>query len=205
MGTTVCNNDERIPFQLDHLRNELIGMIQRIGDLSKYEYERDFQDELVKLLTQKYTAVPEVKTMPCFDEESDKKFWRIDIVVKQGDLYVPIELKYRHGGQSVEGYDSDYIEDVDRIRELLIKYDDIPVGYAICVTDNDELVFACNTMQNEYNEEKGLTGVYSMYIEWTSLPQRGYKLGYASWYWPEGMKLFTNKFFKEYWNKKVNK
>lgn len=204
MNTTFKDKDGRIPFQLSHLRNELIGMIQRIGDLSKYEYERDFQDELVKLLGQKYTAVPEVKTMPCFDEDSDKKYWRIDIVVKLGNQYVPIELKYRHGGQSIEGYDSDYVEDVKRIRNLLIKYDDIPFGYAICMTDNDELVLACNTAQDIFNEEEGLTDVYKMNIEWSALPQQGYKLGFASWYWIEE-KMPSNKLFKEYWDKKINK
>ena len=204
MNTTFKDKDGRIPFQLSHLRNELIGMIQRIGDLSKYEYERDFQDELVKLLGQKYTAVPEVKTMPCFDEDSDKKYWRIDIVVKLGNQYVPIELKYRHSGQSIEGYDSDYVEDVKRIRNLLIKYDDIPFGYAICMTDNHELVLACNTAQDIFNEEEGLTDVYKMNIEWSALPQQGYKLGFASWYWIEE-KMPSNKLFKEYWDKKTNK
>lgn len=205
MNTTFKDKDGRIPFQLSHLRNELIGMIQRIGDLSKYEYERDFQDELVKLLGQKYTAVPEVKTMPCFDEDSDKKYWRIDIVVKLENQYVPIELKYRHGGQSIEGYDSDYVADVDRIRNLLIKYDDIPLGYAICVTDNEELILACRELQREYNFNNGLEGVYQMSIDWNNLPQRGgYKLGIAGWHWGEP-KSPTNKYFKEYWDKKANK
>lgn len=204
MSITFKDKDGRIPFQLDHLREELIGMIRRIGDLSKYEYERDFQNELVRLLNQKYTAVPEVKTMPCFDEDSDKKYWRIDIVIKFGDQYVPIELKYRHSGQSIEGYDTDYVEDVKRIRNLLIKYDDIPFGFAICITDNDELVLACSTTQEIFNREEGLSGVYRMNIEWSDLPQREYKLGFASWYWIEE-KTLSHKSFKEYWDKKNQK
>lgn len=204
MSTTFKEKDERIPFQLNHLGNELIGMIQRIGDLRQYEYERDFQNELVKILNQKYTAVPEVKTMPCFDEDSDKKYWRIDIVVKLGNQYVPVELKYRHGEQSTEGYDSDFVEDVDRIRNLLIRYDDIPFGYAICVTDNNELVLACNAAQDIYNDENKLTGVYRMSIKWSDLPQHGYKLGLATWTW-DGLKTPVHKYFKEYWDKKVKK
>lgn len=204
MSEIFKEKDGRIPFQLSHLRNELIGMIQRIGNLSKYEYERDFQDELVKILGQKYTAVPEVKTMPCFDENSDRKYWRIDIVIKLGNQYVPIELKYRHGEQSIEGYDSDYVEDVDRIRNLLIKYDDIPLGYAICVTDNVELVSTCKEKQKEYNADKNLKGIHQMSIEWKHLTQRGYQLGIAGWHWGEP-KSPTNKYFKEYWDKKVNK
>ena len=204
MSVIFKEKDGRIPFQLRHLRNELIGIIQRIGDLSKYEYERDFQEELVKLLGQKYTAIPEVKTMPCFDEDSDKKYWRIDIVVKLGNQYVPIELKYRHDGQSIEGYDSDYVEDVDRIRNLLIKYDDIPLGYAICVTDNEELVSTCKEKQREYNANKNLKGNHQMSVVWTNLPQRGYQLGVSGWHWGKP-KSPTKKYFNEYWNKKVNK
>ena len=49
-------------------------------------------------------------------------------------------MKFRHGDQNISGYDKLYEWDIRRISGIVDTYKDVPLGYAIFVTDNADLI-----------------------------------------------------------------
>lgn len=120
---------------------------------SKGKTEKDFQKSLEKVLNnRKIEFQPKVPTSPLFEDQDSHlpKKWEIDIVIKHLDYYIPVELKFRHGDQEITGYDELFKRDVNRIDSLVSTYKDIPCGFAICVTDNAELI---NNIKRIYEED----------------------------------------------------
>lgn len=183
--------------------NDIKELINSITDPSKYNYERDFENSLKTLLSTKYKVKTEVKTMPLFDEVGEKTSWRIDLVVRINDLFIPIELKYRDEEQSTGSYATNYIRDIDKIKYLLMSYDDIPFGFAICLTNNDNLIKSCKILQLNQNvsEEKLLDPWHSTRIEWFNHAHSDYKFGIAGWRWAGTKNYCSRQNFKKYWDK----
>ncbi len=120
---------------------------------SKGKTEKDFQKALEKVLLKRNIEFQsKVPTSPLFKDKDgqmpDK--WEIDIVIKQLDFYIPVELKFRHGDQEICEYIELFKRDVRRINSLVATYRDIPCGFAVFVTDIVELI---NNISDIYKEE----------------------------------------------------
>ena len=129
-------------FSLQSLYDRLIELLRSCNP-DDYDYEKDFQNDFCELLDKVFIEKSEVRTMPLFGQKEKKKYWSLDIVLKIGKVFIPIELKFRKENQTESGYADDFKEDVQRINALLDKYDDIPLGMAIILTDNLNLLCDC--------------------------------------------------------------
>ena len=121
----------------------MLALLKKVILPAKGQVEEDFQKKFEDVLKGiKFEYLPKVHTDALFPDEdgTQQKEWEIDIVLANNDMYIPIELKFRHGNQSVSGYDKLYEWDIRRISGLVNTYKDIPLGYAIFVTDNTALI-----------------------------------------------------------------
>ena len=184
-------------FELSVFYNDLVAFLTSLNP-AEYDYEKNFQNELEQLLSGKYEEKAEVKTIPL---ERNRKFSCIDIVVKINDQYIPIELKFRKEESSIADYDKDYVDDILRIRTLMCSFDDIPMGIAICLTNNVLLKMACDLLVYAYNSMQHLYGERKMGIDWKVLQDNEFACGIAGWYWAGPKSPQSNKSFAEYWNR----
>lgn len=106
-----------------------------------------------------------------------KERWGVDFIIRFGNVYIPIELKLRHKKQDVGKYPQDFIDDIDEIRRLLIEYDDMPEGIAICLTSLDEMEEKCNEKANEYTEKNNLHDNHAVKISWYPIDNTNYRIG----------------------------
>lgn len=192
-------------YGISSIYNDIIELINSINNPSEYNYEIDFEKELKTLLAKKYNVQTEVKNMPFFDEAKEKVSWRTDLVIKCGEQYIPIELKYRDEDQSADGYGYGYIKDIDKIKYMLISYDDIPFGLAICLTNNESLIKTCKALQLNSNisDNTYLDPWRSLQIEWHRHERSDYRFGIAGWRWAGEKVLKSGKCFKGYWDRKL--
>ena len=109
---------------------------------------------------------------------SDATYWKLDFLIGVDNARIPVELKLRHKGQDINGYAQDYIDDVDKVREVIINYDDCPECYVIMLTDNENLVEQCNNKASEYSRENNLVNERTVEIHWTS--SNNYYIGIVS-------------------------
>jgi len=189
---------------ISDLYNDLRDIIESIQDPSDFNYEMDFERVLKEKLAKQYSVSSEVQTMPHFDRDGERKSWRIDLVIKVNNTqYVPIELKYKDSEDNICFYGRDYIEDVDRIKYLLLSYDDVPYGFAICLTSRPEIIELCRTLKLNYNIVRSLIDRWhSMQIEWFNHKGGKFFYGIAGWRWGGNKDYITNKYFKPFWDKK---
>lgn len=182
---------------------DLLTFIKSLTASESYNYEEDFKDSLASLISLKYHDIVEVETVSLTDDDHSK--WRIDIVLRCQKEYIPIELKYRHNYQSINGYAKDFVEDVHRINELVNEYDDIPYGFAICLTNIKDLVEDCNKEIKEYDASEEAKLYENNRIQWEDAT-KDYKIGIVKRYETAHRRNFpNNNSFKEYWDKKVKK
>lgn len=121
----------------------MLAILKRVNLPAKGQVEEDFQKRFEDILNEiKMEYLPKVHTAALFSDEERKKQddWEIDIVLEKSDVYIPIELKFRHGDQNISGYDKLYEWDIRRISGIVDTYKDVPLGYAIFVTDNADLI-----------------------------------------------------------------
>ena len=181
----------------------VLKFLKDLSNPEEYKYEEDFKDTYAYILSRKFNDLTEVETISLTDDGHCQ--WRIDIVIKMNQQYIPIELKFRHNEQSTNGYASDFIEDVHRINELINMYDDIPCGYAICLTNNNDFVNDCDNEIEEYDKSDRAILFLDNVIDWESI-KNGYKVGLVSRYKTDyRRKNPTQKSFVQYWNNKNSK
>ena len=114
-------------------------------------------------------TTPKTKSISPLPEE----FWKLDFVMRIDNAYIPIELKLRHKQQDIRKYPQDFIDDADKIRRLLINYDDVPEAFAICLTNLSEMVEGCDKKVKEYNDANKT----NVDINWTAIPNTHYSIG----------------------------
>lgn len=134
----------------------MLLILKKVKQPSKGKVEEDFQKAFEKVLeSYGIEYLPKVHTDALCpnDDKQMPEDWEIDIVLNIKNFYIPIELKYRQEDQCVSGYDERYRHDIKKIAELTKKYTDIPVGYAIIVTSNNDLIENCNTLMPEYTND----------------------------------------------------
>lgn len=185
-------------FELSVFYKDLVELLTSLHP-TEYDYEKNFQNDLANLLADKYEEKVEVKTIPL---ERNRNFSSIDIVVKINELYIPLELKFRKEESSIADYDKDYVDDILRIRTLMRNFDDIPMGFAICLTDNVVLKMACDLLVYVYNSKHYLYGERKMGIDWKVLQEGEFACGIAGWYWAGPKYPLSKKSFAEFWNRK---
>ena len=181
-------------FSLQSLYDRLIELLRSCNP-DDYDYEKDFQNDFCELLDKVFIEKSEVRTMPLFGQKEEKKYWSLDIVLKNGNVFIPIELKFRKEDQTESGYADDFKEDVQRINALLDKYDDIPLGLAIILTDNLNLLCDCKNKVSELDTPSHPNNELS--IEHLGL----YRAGVVCREQNPSRKS-TLKSFASYWNKK---
>ena len=181
-------------FNFDGLYERIVELLHSC-DPDTYNYEKDFQNDFCKLLDNYYTELPEVRTIPLLGQGGKRVYWSLDIVLKFKQQYVPIELKFRKDEQSKAGYADDFKEDVQRINSLLLQYDDMPIGFAIILTNIEELLkeslVKVSELDNEQNQDnkievEKLESYYAGVVYRAQKPPR----------------KLTNKSFAPYWEKK---
>lgn len=173
MNMIITRQSQKRRFEFNNLYDILVEMIKDT-DPSQFDYEKDFQRALEELLERRFIELPEVKTISLTD--NDHNHWRLDFVLKLGDLFVPIELKFRHNEQSTNGYAADFVEDVHRINSLIAAYDDIPLGFAICLTNKADFIDECVSKIKEYDESELSKGHHNNNISWEKMSD-GYSIG----------------------------
>lgn len=183
-------------FSIDNLYTHIIELLHSC-DPDSYDYEKDFQNDFCRLLDKYYKELPEVRTIPLWGQGGKRKYWSLDIVLRVKQQYIPIELKFRKEEQSKAGYADDFKEDVQRINSLLLQYDDMPEGYAILLTNNEDLLKECYTKVPELNSEQNkdnkvfvenLDSYYAGVVYRAQMPPR----------------KATGKSFAPYWESKEN-
>lgn len=194
----ITRQSQKRKFELNNLYDILVEMIKDT-DPTQFDYEKDFQNALESLLDKRFVELPEVRTLPLSDD--DHSHWRLDFVVKLNDQFVPIELKFRHNDQSVNGYAADFIDDVHRINSLISEYDDIVKGFAICLTNNKEFVKDCDSKISEYDSSKLSEGHYDNVICWETMADN-YYIGIVRRI-PHHDRAKKNKFFSPFWRENV--
>ena len=120
--------------------------------------------------------------------------WGVDFIIRFDNAYVPVELKLRHKQQEVGNYPQDFIDDIDEIRRLIIEYDDMPEGLAICLTNLSEMENGCNEKAKEYTERNDLHDNHVVDITWHSIANSNYKIGIADRVHSEDRKSTGKKF-----------
>ena len=186
-------------FEQQQFHQFLTKMMEQLNP-NEFDYEKNFQNELASQLGEYFEEKMEVRTHAL---EKNRKFSCVDLVVRIGNMFVPIELKYRREDQNTAGYAEDYIDDIVRIRKMLIDFDDIPFGYAICLTDDEGLIEKCWANEFAYNYENHLYYYHQMLrINWKGINNDEFAYGIAGWRWG-GVKMpKTGKLFLDDWNKK---
>ena len=175
MASRIISTD--IMEQLDKMGVFLRAAVEAC-DPKAMETEPNFQKQFFDIVQENINNTPlvisneiktEVLTHPstkCISK-SDVTFWKVDFLLQLDNALIPIELKLRHKGQDITNYDQDYIDDVDRIRKFLVNYDDCPKGYAIMLTDNEDLKNKCEEKASAYSKENKLTDKREVKIYWT--------------------------------------
>lgn len=144
-------------------------------DEEKSFQKRFMEKALLKAEEYDFTIDDEIKTVVLASPEttciSDEKvtFWKVDFIMHVDNALIPIELKIRHKNQDISGYAQDFIDDVDRIRKILINYDDCPKGYAIMLTNNVKLKEQCDDLAAKYTRENNLKDDHVVCITWKSI------------------------------------
>lgn len=192
-------------YGLSDIYNDIIEFINSIQDPSNFDYEIEFEKALKTKIETKYRVHAEVKNIPFFDGTEEKVSWRTDLVIKYNEQYFPIELKYRDEDQNASGYGYAYIKDIDKIKYMLLNYDDIPFGLAICLTNNESLIRTCNALQLNSNisDNTYLDPWRSLQIELHKHEHSDYSFGIAGWRWAGKKPFESRKYFKEFWDKKT--
>lgn len=158
----------------------LVRSITSKCDPLKMDTEPSFQEQFYNKAQEKFkntdfVIYKEIKTpflstsrSKCVSD-SDVNYWKVDFIIKVDNAIIPVELKLRHKGQDINGYAQDYIDDVDKVRELIINYDDCPECYAIMLTDNEKLKQQCDDKAKEYSSENKLVDKRTVSISWTTI------------------------------------
>ena len=171
----VLRKQEPELYGVDALVADLLTFIKSLTASESYNYEEDFKDSLASLMSHKYHDIIEVETVSLTDDDHSK--WRIDIVLRCQNEYIPIELKYRHN----------------------------PYGFAICLTNIEDLEEDCNEEIKEYDASKEAELYENNRIQWEDA-NKDYKIGIVKRYETAHRRNRpNNNSFKEYWDKKVNK
>ncbi len=180
--------------------NILLQFLENIGDPDEFKYEESFKESYAYILSERFHNLTEVETISLTKDDHSK--WRIDIVIKMNNQYIPIELKFRQDEQSINGYAADFVDDVHRINELIDTYDDIPCGYAICLTNNVKFTNDCNQKIDEYDKSKKSDLYIDNIIVWHSI-KKDYQVGIVGRFETENRRQHpTNKSFTPSWNNK---
>ena len=110
------------------------------------------------------------------NKKTGNKFWQLDIVIELNERYYIIELKYGYdrsgtGGrlnlsQAVRGKNG-FINDIEKIHNLMNKFSNINKGYCILLTMSNEKVYAKKyTNRKIFDDAKWIDiGLYSYYIQ----------------------------------------
>lgn len=166
---------------------KLDGMFQLVREIvedcefSKMDIETSFQEQFLEKAQERFegtgfsidkeirTPILNTQKSKCVSKPNPKpNYWRIDFIIHVDNAFIPIELKLRHKGQDIDGYAQDYIDDVDKVRELIINYDDCPECYVVMLTDNKDLKEQCNNKASEYSEANNLVDNRTVTISWTT-------------------------------------
>jgi len=195
------NQSNKRKFEFNNLYDIIVEMIKDTNPTT-FDYEKDFQSSLETLLDNRFVELPEVKTISLSDDGHEN--WRIDFVLKLGNKFVPIELKFRHNEQSTQGYADDFVDDVHRINSLISEYDDITKGFAICLTNNEDFVKQCNGKIKEYDESKRSKRHHDNEIHWETM-RDGYHIGIVRRVPHHDRKASNKLFSKDWWSNKKTK